>query len=156
MFGKTANVKMVHIPYKGLALATQDLIGDQISSTFSDIGSIKPFIQSGKVKALAVIAPKRLQALPDVPTFSEHGMNAMDSLVGWTGVLVPTGTPSPVVTRLALEISKIVRTPEVSAQLVAMGMEPTGTTHAEAAAILLDDLARWGRVMKELGPIKAE
>jgi len=156
LFAKIASVKLLAIPYKGQALATQDLIGNQISSAFSDVGSIKPFIQTGKVKALAVAAPERLQALPEVPTFGEQGMKPMDGLVGWTGVMVPAGTPASIVTRLAREVSKVVRLPEVSAQFVGLGLEPTGTLEAEAATLLRDSQARWERIMKDLGPIKAD
>lgn len=156
MFARETGVKLIHIPYKGQALATQDLVGGQISAAFSDVGSSKPFIQSGKIKVLAVSSPKRLEGLPDVPTFTENGLPAMDGLRSWTGVFMRAGTPAAIVSRLSQEISRFAHLPEVSTRLIDIGSTPLGASSEEAAAILRADWARWEKALHDLGDIKAE
>ena len=156
MFARETGVKLIHIPYKGQALATQDLVGGQISAAFSDVGSSKPFIQSGKIKVLAVSSQKRLQGLPDVPTFTENGLPAMDGLRSWTGVFMRAGTPAAIVSRLSQEISRFAHLPEVSSRLIDIGSVPVGATHEEAGAIIRADWARWDKALHDLGDIKAD
>ncbi len=156
MFAREAGVRLIHVPYKGQALATQDLVGGQLAAAFSDVGSSRPFILNGRFKALAVSAPKRLEAIPDVPTFTEQGLPTLDGLRSWTGVFVRAGTPAPIVSRLSAEIGRIVRLPEVTSRLLEIGSVPLAATHEEALIIVRADWARWQKAIHELGDIKAE
>jgi len=156
MFAREAGVKLIHVPYKGQALATQDLVGGQLSAAFSDVGSSRPFILNGRFKALAVSAPRKLEAIPDVLTFTEAGMPQLDGLRTWTGVLMRAGTPLPIINRLSSEIARAVRTPEITGKLLEIGSVPIAATHEEALAILRSDWVRWEKAIHELGDIKAE
>src|SRR5687768_560821 len=96
VFNRAAKINMLHVPYKGEALALTDLLGGRITAMFGSPGIIAPYVTAGKLKILAQTAPRRLQAYPDVPSFSEAGYPAV-SLSGWSGFFVPAATPKPVV-----------------------------------------------------------
>jgi len=153
---RQAGLDLVHVPYKGTAPALQDLVGGQIVALFGDVGSARPFLKSGQLKAIAVAGSKRAQALPDVPTFAEQGVAGMEPFVGWFGVFAPAATPKPIVARLSAEIAKALKAPEVNAQLIEFGSEPTGTTPERTAEVLRNDWARWERIFNDIGGIKLD
>jgi tripartite-type tricarboxylate transporter receptor subunit TctC len=153
---RQAGLDLVHVPYKGTAPALQDLVGGQIVALFGDVGSARPFLKSGQLKAIAVAGPKRALALPDVPTFAEQGVAGMEPFVGWFGVFVPAATPKPIVARLSTEVAKALKAPEVNAQLVDFGSEPTGTTPERTTEVLRNDWARWERIFNDIGGIKLD
>lgn len=145
-----AGVGIEHIPYRGAPQALQDLVGGNIDMAFSGVPPVMAYIQSGKVKSLAVTAPRRTPRLPDVPTVSESGLEGYD-VVAWNGFLVPAGTPRAVIDRLHAESVKVLAQPEVRDRLVATGFEPVGGTPAEFASVIEKDILKWSRVVKESG-----
>ena len=149
MYGELLNLnsgtKLVHVAYKGSGPALVDLMGGQIPAALLDIAATKPQIVAGKVRALAVTGPKRWQALPDVPTFAEAGFPGFE-VVGWFGALAPVGTPRAVITKVAADMTRAVRSPEIVAKLVELGTEPAGGTPEEF-------MASWRATSDALGDI---
>jgi tripartite-type tricarboxylate transporter receptor subunit TctC len=153
-FRRAANIDLIHVPYKGEALALTDLLGGQISSSFGSVGLTSPHIRAGKVRALGVVAPARSPALPDVPTFAEQGYPRLD-VVGWFGVLVPAATPRALVEKLSADINRVMAREDVAGPLRDSGIEPVGTTPDRYAEILRADTLKWRQMILETG-IKAD
>jgi tripartite-type tricarboxylate transporter receptor subunit TctC len=142
--GTTAN----HVPYKGIAPATNDLLAGHIDFMFDSATTI-PHIRAGKVRALAVIGPRRLSSLPEVASFRELGVPEMETASGWYGVFAPAGTPPAIVARLNQEIVRIMRQPSTVEKVAAMGLETASATPQEVAAALRNDLRRFAPVVKQ-------
>lgn len=147
LFQSMTNAKMLHIPYKGSAPAMQALLGQQVDLVFENILAAVPLIQSGKLRALGVTSATRASSLPNVPTLAEAGLPGYE-IVSWQAVFAPAGTSQPVVQRLASEIGKIIRDPEVSARLAGMGVEPSGAGPAELGALQKSEVAKWAKLIK--------
>jgi tripartite-type tricarboxylate transporter receptor subunit TctC len=154
MFKSVAGVKMQHVPYKGTAPALTDLIGGQIQLNFDTPITSLPHIRSGKLKAIAVTGKTRLPSMPDVPTFAEAGLPEYDFQL-WFGVLVPAGTPKDIVNKLSTEIARILALPDVRENLTGQAIEPQSMTPDQFAALIKNDLERYGKVIKAAG-IKIE
>ena len=142
-------VKAEHIPYKGSGPALMDLMAGQYHFNFSGMQSVQTLVRSGKLRGLAVTAPKRLAALPDLPAVAE--VLPGFEVVGWYGVIGPAGLPKPIVARLHDELVKILNRPDVHERIVADGSEPAGTTPEEFRLFMLADLAKWAKFVKESG-----
>ena len=130
------------VAYKSSAQATQDLVAGHIKISISYWSIIGPHVKAGKLRALAVASQKRLEAAPDVPTFAEAGMPEVDAK-GWGGIMVPAGTPRPIVQRLAAEMKKVMSQPELRNQLIETGAEVGGESPEEFAAYIQADRERW-------------
>ncbi|HZM46946.1 MAG TPA: tripartite tricarboxylate transporter substrate binding protein [Burkholderiales bacterium] len=154
LFQLATGTKMIHIPYKGLGAAYVDLVGGRINLSFATIISSQVHIKAGRLRALAVTPPKRVPALPDVPTFAEAGVKGV-VVVNWYGLVAPRATPRPIIDRLSAEIVKAARSPEMAKRLVAEGSEAVGTTPAEFATFIRAEHAQWSKVIKQ-GGIKGE
>lgn len=150
LFASMAGIRIVHIPYKGGAFATVDLLAGQVELSFLGIPSSLSFIREGKLRGLAVTGIQRSPELPTVPTVHEAGLPGYE-VNPWYGVLAPVGTPRDIVARLNAEIARIVRTPEVGHQFSAQGVEAATSTPEEFAAIIRADLAKWAKVIREFG-----
>src|SRR5438128_8375273 len=133
LFNIVAGVKLVHVPYKGVNLAMNDVLSGEVHLVVIGIPAAAPHIKAGKLRALALIAPQRSPALPDVPTVAEAGLPNFE-VTTWYGVLAPAGTPAPVVTRLNAELVRIMHAPELKERLAAMATEPRTSTPEEFAA----------------------
>jgi tripartite-type tricarboxylate transporter receptor subunit TctC len=142
-----AGLNLVPVPYKGEGPALQDLVGGQIPAAFLSISVAKAQILAGKVRPLAVTGPKRVQALPDVPTFLESGYPGLE-VVGWYAVFAPTGTPRPIVDKLAARIAAIVHSPDIVARLLDLGTVPAGNTPEEFAVNWRSDSERFGEIIR--------
>jgi tripartite-type tricarboxylate transporter receptor subunit TctC len=153
MFGRAAGIEMTHVPYKGTAPALADLAGGQIAAFSGVIADVAQLDKAGKVRVLATSGAKRAAAMPDVPTFREQGYDIEGT--AWYALFAPAKTPRATVDRLAAVAIEAIKSPEVSAKLQAMGLEPTGLGPAELATILKTDYDRWGPVIKASG-FKAE
>jgi tripartite-type tricarboxylate transporter receptor subunit TctC len=154
MFARTAGIELTHVPYKGTAPALTDLVGGQIAAAVMTVPDIAQLQRAGKVRALAVAGAKRSAALPDVPTFKEQGYDLEGS--GWYAVFAPAATPKETVDRLSRLVAQATQSPEVRAFIEKGGMEATGTTPAELAAMLKADYDRWGPVIKASGFTSAD
>lgn len=139
------NTTATHVPYKGLAPSIQDLLAGVVDFTFDSGSAIH--VKGGKLKALAVIGPKRAAALPDVPTFRELGLPELEKVSGWHGVFAPAGTPAAVVNRLNAEINKSLKKPESIERVQAMGFESVRTTPAELGTVLQRDYKTFGELI---------
>jgi tripartite-type tricarboxylate transporter receptor subunit TctC len=149
---RAENLDMVHIPYKGGAgPAATGLIAGETHLMFTTVSSVIGYIQGGRLKALAVVAPKRLPALPQVPTMAESGFP--DSTSGsWQGVFVPTGTPREVVDRLFAVLQQTMKTPDVVDRLGKGGVEIVlSPSSAAFASYVAAETARWSKIAKESG-----
>ena len=147
-FNLAAGTKAVHVPYKGSAQALADLVGGQIQLDFDTTSSAMAFIKGGKVKALAVMSPKRTPELPDVPTLTEAGLPGVE-MTTWYGLFVTAGTPKPVIDKLYAETMKAIKDPEVAKKLVGLGGEPGSVSQAEFAALVKSDYDRFGKLIKD-------
>ena len=147
-FNLAAGTKAVHVPYKGSAQALADLVGGQIQLDFDTTSSAMAFIKGGKVKALAVMSPKRTPELPDVPTMAEAGVPGVE-MTTWYGLFVTAGTPKAVVDKLYAETMKAIAQPDVQKRLVGLGGEPGNATQAEFASLVKADFDRFGKLIKD-------
>ena len=150
MFKAQAGVQMLHIPYKGDAPALADLVGGQVSLEFGTALSFLPYIQSGRLKALAVTSLKRSQVMPDVPTVAESGLKGFEALQ-WFGVFAPAGTRAEVVTRLNTEIVKILHTADMRERLTKLASEVMADTPEQFAAFQKAEIAKWAKVVRDSG-----
>lgn len=138
---------LVHVPYKGIAPAANDLLAGQVDFMF-DSASLVGQIKAGKVQALAVIGPNRLPILPNVATFRELGMPAIEAAGGFYVIAAPAGTPPAIVQRLNAEIVRIGKLPAVNDRIVAIGLEPASATPEALAAALRDEYRRLGPIVQ--------
>ena len=154
LFNRSANVKVVHVPYAGAPGAMLDLIAGRLTFTFGTINVQLPQVNAGNIRALAVTSPARLEVLPDIPTVAESGLPGFE-YSGWLGIAAPAGTPVPIVERLQREIAAILQTDEARRYFASYGREPVASTPAAFAAFIRAEHAKWGRVIRASN-IKAE
>ena len=150
MFKYMTGTDIVHVPYKGGALAINDLIAGHVQLMFESLNSISPHARSGKVKALAVSGPRRSPAFPNLPTIAEAGVPGYDAST-WSGVIGPAGMPRPVVDKLNGAINKAIVSPVFNARFGEIGDEPAGGTPEEFAETIRRDSAKWAEVVKRSG-----
>ncbi|HEY3074017.1 MAG TPA: tripartite tricarboxylate transporter substrate binding protein [Burkholderiales bacterium] len=150
MYESMAGVRMVHVPYKGIAPALTDLLSGEVQLMFGTIVALVPHIQAGKLRALAVTSRKRSSLLTEVPTLAESGLPDYEA-GSWYGILAPAGTPREVIDRLHAAIVKALRQPDVSKRLAAEGAEVIGSTPDEFAAHIKSEIARVGKVVRAAG-----
>lgn len=143
-----AGLELTHIPYKGAAPLMSDVLGGQVDSAFVDVTSANSHLNSGKFKILAITGTQRFKSLAAVPTFAEAGFAGFEPS-GWFSVFLPANTPRDVVNRLSTEIGRIVRLPEVSQKLSAMGLQPVGSSSEELAALVATDTPKWARIVRD-------
>ena len=144
-----AHIDIQHVPYKGTAAAVTDVMSGQIATAFATALTAKPQVDAGRVRALAVSGPKRVEALPNVPPVADAvpGYEAMQ----WYGLVAPAGTPAPIVERLNKESLVALRAPETKMRLAADGAEPLGSSPAEFGAFLRKELEKWAKVAQAAG-----
>ena len=145
-----AGIDIVHVPYKGTGPAIADLVGGQVTMMFSDALAAVPQIKAGKLRGLAVSSPRRFAFAPDLPTVAESGVPGF-SAVGWTGLLAPAGTQRAVVHKLNAEIVRVLPLPDVREKLAGNGSEFGKNTPEEFSTFIKDEIAKWGKVVKESG-----
>ena len=140
---------IVHVPYKGIAGATTDLIGGQVQVMFATFNSLLPFAKAGKLKLIAVTGAKRSELMPDVPTFTEQGIPEVENLYPWYGVLVPAGTPKDIQNKIYNDYVAVMKLPEVEKQLNELGIYVRLTNGEQLKEIIQSDIARWKKVVKD-------
>ena len=153
-FALATGTKITHVPYKGSAPVLTDLIGGQIQLDFDTTSSAMSFIKAGKIRALAVMTPKRSAELPEVPTLAEAGVPDVE-MSTWYGLFVTAGTPREVQSRLHAETAKILAMPDIRRKLEGLGGEPGTLSAVEFAAMNKADFDRFGKLVRDAG-IKSE
>jgi len=154
LFKSMTGTDLVHVPYRGGALALADLTAGQISLMIENVPGSVPLVRDGRLKALAITSRHRSPLVPDLPTMDEAGVAGYE-MIGWNGVFVASGTPSRIVDKLHDALVGIIATPELKAQLAQLGAEPVGSAPAEFAAFIRSEHERWGKIIRERG-IKPE
>jgi tripartite-type tricarboxylate transporter receptor subunit TctC len=148
LFESQVGVSLTHVPYKGSSPLLTDLAGGQIDSTFDALPHVLPFIQAGKVRSLAIAAPKRSPALPEVPTFAEAGVPNYE-VSSWHGLVVPAGTPKDVIDKLNREMNLILAMDDVKRTFAKQGVTPDGGTPEQFQAFINEQMALWKRVIEQ-------
>jgi tripartite-type tricarboxylate transporter receptor subunit TctC len=143
----SANIKILHVPYKGAAPAITDVMAGHVDGFFGDIPGLIGYIQSGKLKPIGLAADKRNSAIPDVKTFNEMGIKGVDTN-NWYAVFVKAGTPKSDIDRLSAALKKVVKQEPLHGKLTQTGSEPVGSTPEELGAILKKDIAKWSQLIK--------
>jgi len=149
-----AGFSMSHVPYKGSGPLKNDLLGGHVPFGCDGLGGQMDLIKSGKVKALAVLSPRRSAFAPDIPSLGEMGINDVDA-TGWYGALAPAGTPPAVIARLHKEFAAALQLPEIRDRITAIGVEPVGGTSEEFRNYLLGERKKWAGVIRT-AQIKAD
>ncbi len=148
LFKIMAGVNLNHVPYKGSAPAVTDLIGGQVEALFDNTPNVLPHVKAGRLRALAVTSPQRSSLTPDVPTVNEAGVPGYQVQV-WFGVVAPAATPPEVVSKLNLEINRVISSPEVKERFAAAGVELVGGSAERFAAHIKEQVTTWGKVVRE-------
>lgn len=143
-----ANVKLNHVPYKGVNPALTDVVGGQVTMMFAQLSSALPYIKSGKLRALGVASAKRSTALPDVPTIAEQGFPKFEA-VSWYALMAPAGTPPEIVRKLSQHADAVLADAALKEKLATLGMDAAGGTPQQLAAAIQKDSTRWAGVIKQ-------
>ena len=146
--------KFTHVPYKGSGPSIADLVGGQVDFTMDSLVQSLPQIQSGRLKAIAVLGAKRSPLLPDVPTIAESGVPGYE-FTNWFGLVAPAQTPKDVIAKLNKDVVKVLAQPDLHSQLEKMGATVIGNSSAQFEQQIKSDSIKWGKIIKE-GNIKAD
>ena len=149
LFNMMAGIKTQHVPYKGSGPGVLDLVSGRLEFMLNPMPEPMPFIQSGRLRALATSTAKRIEALPDLPPVAD-AIPGYETIT-WQGFLVPAGTPKPIVDRLHVELLKALKDPQFATRMRGMGLEIYGTTPAEFAQYIRDESVKWGKVIRATG-----
>ena len=150
LFRTMTQVQAVHVPYKGTGAAIADLIGGQVPLCFCTLPSVFPHVKSGRLRALAVTTTRRSTSAPDIPTVAEAGVPGYE-MSQWYGLLVPAGTPAPIIERLNTEVGKALKHPESRSRLQAEGADPVGSSPQAFGAFFTAEIAKWTRIVQKAG-----
>jgi len=150
LFARRAGVKVAHIPFNGAGPATTAVLAGHVQMAFLGAPSVRPHLDSGALRAIAVTTKTRSANLPDLPTLNESGYPGFD-VDFWQGIVMPAGTPADVVTRVSDDVRKALQVPDVRKRLEGLGFEPVGSTPEAFAAQIRDESATWAKFIKENG-----
>jgi tripartite-type tricarboxylate transporter receptor subunit TctC len=149
-FKRATGLDILHVPYKGAAQATTDLVGGQVQMMFGPLVAIMPLAEAGKIRALAVTSSKRSALAPGVPTMIESGIAGFE-VTGWYGLAAPAGTPRTVIEKLNAETNRALKSPELIEQFRLQGYEPLGDMPDEMNVRIKADVERWTKIIHEAG-----
>jgi tripartite-type tricarboxylate transporter receptor subunit TctC len=150
LFRTMAQIEIVHIPYKGGGAAVTDLLGRHVTMYFGTTPSTMPHVRTGKLRALGVTTAKRIRAVPDVPTIAESGLPGYEQSA-WHGLLAPAATPQAIIATLHAEVLRVLRSQDVTDRFAAQGIEVIGSSPAEFAAFIKQDIAKYEKLVKTAG-----
>lgn len=150
VFRIQAGIEMTAIPFKGSGLAMSAVMSGDVALSVTTVGTALPHVRAGKLRAIAVTSLNRMALAPEVPTVAESGLPGHET-VAWYGLFAPAGTPTVILSRLAAEVGRLAKVPEVRESLAAQGAEAVGDTPAAFAAIMRDDVVRWAEVVRKTG-----
>jgi tripartite-type tricarboxylate transporter receptor subunit TctC len=141
-----AGIKAVHVPYKGIAPAVNDLLGGNVQMMFAGISTVLQHVKGGKLVALAIASPKRNPQLPEVPTVAESGLPGFD-VTSWYGIVARAGTPDAIVQKVQRDMAEALQGDDVRAKLAALGLEPVGDTPQQFDALIKAESRKWGDIV---------
>lgn len=150
LFKQITGADVTHIPYKGAAPAISDLIGRQIQTMFTSVASAQPHTAAGRLKGIAIAAPKRSPAMPETSTFAEQGISGLE-VSSWTGIALPAGVSPQIVARLTKEFAAALQNAEVKSKMSALGADLNGSSGEAFSKMVRDDVARWAKVVQTAG-----
>ncbi|VTU33562.1 Argininosuccinate lyase [Variovorax sp. PBL-H6] len=150
MLRQLGKVDLTHVPYKGSAPAMNDLLGGQVTMMFEPLPSALPHIRAGQLRPVGVTSGKRIRELPDVPTMTEAGVPGFDITVWW-GLFGPARMPPAVVQKIGMTVNTALSAPDIRERFDTLGITPVGTTSTEFRSVLLKDIAKYGKVIREGG-----
>ena len=150
ILNQRAGIDMVHVPFNGTPPAVQNLVGGQVQAAFLPLLAVKPHVDSGKVKVLAITSPQRSPLAPTLATFREQGYPELDIYI-WASIVAPAGTPDPVIARLNTEFTKALRSTEIRDKWQAMGFEALPSTPDEFTRFAQAESRRWAEAVKISG-----
>ncbi|MBI4189169.1 MAG: tripartite tricarboxylate transporter substrate binding protein [Betaproteobacteria bacterium] len=147
---RAGGLNIVHVPYNSMPQAVTELVTGRVSMLFTSMGSVRPFIESGRLRVLAITSAKRSVLTPELPTIAESGLTGFETS-SWHGMLAPAGTSRDIITRLNSELANIIRMPDIRERFAKMGLEPITNTPEEFAAYIKAEIAKWGEAVKASG-----
>jgi tripartite-type tricarboxylate transporter receptor subunit TctC len=147
-FADAAGIDIVHVPYKGEALAYNDLMAGQLQLVVGNIAAASQFVRAGKLRALAVTGPERSPMLPDVPTATEAGLPGLEDVTGWFGFVMPAGTPPDIAKKVYQDTLKVLADPDVQTKLAQQGMKPVGNTPQQLTGAIAAESRKWEQIVK--------
>jgi len=148
LFNQMAGIKAVHVPYKGLAPATLDLLSGNITMSWESTAAATPYIRNKRLRALGIGSAKRSALMPDIPTISESGLKGFE-LGSWSAMFAPAATPPEIIRRLQREVAAAVADRNLREQFAALGAEPVGGTPEELASVLKHDIVKWAKIARQ-------
>jgi tripartite-type tricarboxylate transporter receptor subunit TctC len=143
-----AGVKLLHVPYRGIAPAVSDLVGGQVTMMFAPFQTALPYIKAGRLRAIGVASTRRSALMPELPTIAEQGLPKFEAM-SWYALMVPAGTPAAAIERIQGIVAKLMARPETRQQLATLGMDPGGGPPPQLAATIASETARWTDVVKK-------
>jgi tripartite-type tricarboxylate transporter receptor subunit TctC len=150
MFKVAAKIDATHVPYKGVGPSIPDLMAGQVHVMINAIPELFPYAKGGRLRVIASLTEKRHPFMPDVPTMPEQGFKDF-VMSNWVGIVAPAGTPKPVLTKLAAEVTRILKLPDVAAKLTEQGFDPGGGTPEEFGKVIRAETARFAKAVKDSG-----
>lgn len=154
LFQGSSTVKLNHVPYKGAGPAMLDTVAGQVQATFTSMATAAPHVKAGKLRVLGSTAPRRTNLAPEVPTFTESGLEGM-VYVHWWGLLAPARTPANIVDKLRADVAAALASPALAERMATFGVEPVTNTPSEFRALIESELRRWSVIVRDAG-IKVE
>ncbi len=147
LFNAMAHVRMVHVPYKGAGPRNTDLLAGRVQVVFSSVPGVLSYVESGKLRAIAVTTKERIKILPNLPTVAESGLPGYEAST-WYGVLATGATPRPIINRIYGAIAKAIVLPDVTSKLAEQGLDPIGNSPEQFNAYLKGEFSKWAKVIK--------
>ena len=144
----SSGVHLLHVPYRGIAPAVNDLLGGQVSMMFAPFQTVLPHIKSGKLRAIGVASLKRSALMPELPTIAEQGVPKFEA-VSWYALMVPAGTPADIVNKLNAATARALARPDIKEKLSGLGMDAGGGSAAQLAATVQSESVRWADVIRK-------
>ncbi len=145
-----ADIDMVHVPYKGTAPATTDLIGGHVHLMLDNIQAVLPHIRSGRLRGLAITSPQRASQAPELPTVAEMGYPGFQA-ASWFGLVAPAGVPDAVIEKLSRDVNAVLARPDIRNRMAAIGAEPGGGSPSDFRRFIEQELAKWNTLVKQIG-----
>jgi tripartite-type tricarboxylate transporter receptor subunit TctC len=143
-----AELQLIHVPYKGIGPALNDVVGGQVTMMFGSLSAVLPHVKSGKLRALGVASPKRSAAMPELPTIAEQGLPGFEA-VSWYALMAPAATPKAVVDRLNADIARVLAKPEMKEKFAVLGLERGSGKPQDIVATIQTETARWADVIRK-------